>query len=43
MAEKHVEKCSPSLAKMEMQINTSLEFHSTHVRMGMITPMIVHI
>jgi hypothetical protein len=37
MAKKHMNKCSPSLAKKEMQIKTTLRFHLTHVRIAIIS------
>jgi hypothetical protein len=37
MAKKHMKKCSPSLAKKEMQIKTTLRFHLTSVRIAIIS------
>jgi hypothetical protein len=34
MTEKHMEKCSPSLAIKEMQVKTTLRFHFTPVKSG---------
>jgi hypothetical protein len=37
MAEKHMKKCSPSLAIKEIQIKTTLRFHLTLVRIAIIS------
>jgi hypothetical protein len=37
MAKKHKKKCSPSLAIKEMQIETTLRFHLTPVRIAIIS------
>jgi hypothetical protein len=37
MAKKHMKKCSPSLARKEMQIKTTLRFHLTLVRIAIIS------
>jgi hypothetical protein len=36
MAKKHMKKCLPSLAIKEIQIKTTLRFHSTPVRIAII-------
>jgi hypothetical protein len=36
MAEKHMKKCSPSLAIKEMQIKTTLRFYLNPLRIAMI-------
>jgi hypothetical protein len=43
MTEKHLKRCSKSLAIMEIQIKTSLRFYLTPVRMAEIkTQLIAH-
>jgi hypothetical protein len=37
MAEKHMKKCSPSLAIKKMQIKTTLRFHLNPVRIAIIS------
>jgi hypothetical protein len=34
MAKKHMKKCSPSLARKEMQVKTTLRFHLTPIRVA---------
>jgi hypothetical protein len=36
MAKKHMKKCPPSLAIKEMQVNTTLRFHFTPIRIAVL-------